>query len=60
MMWLIAVDGIFGQRAFAPGVGTTNTMDIHVYIEIDKPASAQLMGVLDTEVLLSVIPHTYA
>ena len=44
MMWLIAVDGIFGQRAFAPGVGTTNTMDIHVYIEIDKLASLQLMG----------------
>ena len=60
MMWLIAIDGIFGQRAAAPCIDTTHAMDIQVDIEIDKLASAQLMGVLDTEVLLSVIPHTYA
>ena len=54
----IAIDGIFGQRAAAPCIDTTHTMDIQVDIDIDKLASVQLIGMLDAKVFLSIVPHT--
>ena len=60
MVGLVAVDGVFGQCALAPCVGTSHTVNVEVDVEVDKISSLQFVGMLHVKILLTIVPRTDA
>lgn len=59
MVWLVTVDGVLGQCALAPCVGTTYAMYVCVNVQIDKVATLDIVGMAYTDkVFLTIVPGT--
>ena len=56
MVGLVAVDGVLGECAPSPRVGSSHAVDVEVDVEVDKLSASELMRVLDCEVFLPVVP----
>ena len=56
MMGLVAVYGKLGERALAPGVGTTHTMNIQIDVQVHEPTSWHFIGMTHTQVFLTIVP----
>ena len=62
MVGLVAIDGVLGQSSLAPGIDTTHAVDVEVYIEIDKIATLDVLGMAGSgiKILLALVPGTDA
>ena len=45
MMRLVAIDGIWRERALAPGISPSYPMDIGIDIQIDEASALDVAGV---------------
>ena len=45
MMGLIAIDGVWRERALAPGISPSYPMDIGIDIQIDEASALDVAGV---------------
>ena len=60
-MGLGSIDGVFGQSALAPRVGTAYSMNVEVDVEVNKTTASNVdwMTRID-QVFLAIIPGTDA
>ena len=55
------VDGVLGQCALAPCVGTAHAVDVEVDVQVDEAATVDFVGMAHTlQVFLAVVPSTNA
>ena len=61
MVWLVAIDGIFRQRALSPCVGSPYAVDVQVNIQVDETSAAYFVGMTHAlKILFAIIPGTDA
>ncbi len=60
-MGLSSIDGIFGQSALAPSIGTAYSMDVEVDVEVNEMTASNVVGMTRIDkVFLAIIPGTDA